>query len=313
MRMVGRGVVAPPPTPNQDLPYGSRWSFARRTRTHTGSGIGFYRDQLDLLRADQFRWDPYPAEAYTALPQHSGIQTGVWRACVPLICFDIVEVHLPERVMCQFGMVQVIPPPCNTEVELHHSSRKGTAPKDWSEINGRHIARWSRRLELLAQGASIDAAGASTSVDYMPWYLSITRRWMTPRGFVAASQYASAAPVMTQFAQGAAAVIQSSHEQPVREIANNILHGTQFQHFIPVVAEETSPTTLEVQPSSPAKDIHLQEVDLSYPLHGSGSSQAGSSQYQSPLLPERHTNVSYYRRRRKRPSQSERVQEEDDN
>ena len=66
-------------------------------------------------------------------------------------------------------------------------------------INGRHIARWNHRLDLLAQGAPIDAAAASTSADYMPWYLSITRRWMTPRGLVGASKYAPAVPIMTQF------------------------------------------------------------------------------------------------------------------
>ena len=51
--MVGCGTVAPPPTPDQDLMYGLRWSFVQRTRTYIRSGVGFYRYQLDLLRADQ--------------------------------------------------------------------------------------------------------------------------------------------------------------------------------------------------------------------------------------------------------------------
>ncbi|XP_057519716.1 serine/threonine-protein phosphatase 7 long form homolog [Amaranthus tricolor] len=135
MRSVGRGAFAPPLLPPPHVPYGSRWSFERRSRTHTGSGVGFYRDQLDLLRADQFLWDPYPAEAYAALPQHSGILSGAWRASVPLICFDMVE---------------GIPPPCDTEAELHHS-RKGRDPKNWLEVNWRHVARWEHRLDLLAQ------------------------------------------------------------------------------------------------------------------------------------------------------------------
>ena len=107
-------------------------------------------------------------------------------------------------------------------------------------------------------------------------------------------------------------MIQSSHEQPVREITQGMLLGTQFQHFIPEVAEEASPAADEVQVLSPPQDIHLEEVDLSYPEHGSGTLQARPSQYQSPPLPERHKNASYYRRRRKRPSQLERVQEEDE-
>ena len=43
----------------------------------------------------------YPADAYAAVLEHSGIQSDAWRASVPLICFDIVEVHLPKRVLRQ--------------------------------------------------------------------------------------------------------------------------------------------------------------------------------------------------------------------
>ncbi|XP_057517033.1 uncharacterized protein LOC130798166 [Amaranthus tricolor] len=136
-------------------------------------------------------------------------------------------------------MGQGIPPPCDTEAELHHS-RKGWDPKNWLEVNWRHVTRWEHRLELLAQGAPIDAAGAPTTVDYMPWFLSINRRWMTPRGIMATAQYALAAPTMTHFAQGIASVISSSQEEPVRDIAQGILLGTQFQHFIP---EVTAPHT----------------------------------------------------------------------
>ena len=71
--------------------------------------------------------------------------------------------------------------------------------KNWLEINGRHIARWDRRLEMLAQGAPIDVADAPTSPDYMVWFFSITCQWMTPRGIITAAQYAPATPMMTQF------------------------------------------------------------------------------------------------------------------
>ena len=46
---------------------------------------------------------------------------------------------------------------------------------------------------------SIDVHGAPTTSDYVPWFLSITHRWMTPRGIIAASHYAPVAPTMTQF------------------------------------------------------------------------------------------------------------------
>ena len=87
---------------------------------------------------------------------------------MPLICFDIVEVHLPERVLCQYGLVQGILLPFHAELELHLISRKNQGTTNWMEINWRHITRWDRRLELLLQGAPIDVHGAPTTPDYMP-------------------------------------------------------------------------------------------------------------------------------------------------
>ncbi|XP_057543503.1 uncharacterized protein LOC130821735 [Amaranthus tricolor] len=180
---------------------------------------------------------------------------------------------------------------------MHLISRKNYGTANWMEINWCHIARWDRRLELLVQGAPIDVHSAPTTLDYMPWFLSITCRWMTPRGIIAAAPYAPVAPTMTQFAQGATAVKRYSHEDPVREIAQGMLVGTQFQHFIPEVAAESSPATTHMHVSSPAYDYHLEEMDLSFPVDVAGTSQAGPSQpsqYQSPPLPERHLNASYY-------------------
>ena len=106
---------------------------------------------------------------------------------MPLICFDIVKVHLPEHVLRQYGLVQGIPPRCDIEPELHLISRKNQGTTNWMEINWRHITRWDRRLELLAQGAPIDVHGTPTNSDYMLWFISITRRWMTHH--VASSQH----------------------------------------------------------------------------------------------------------------------------
>ena len=107
-------------------------------------------------------------------------------------------------------------------------------------------------------------------------------------------------------------MISSSTKEPIHEIAQGILLGAQFQQFIPEVAKLE--TTRDVQrPSPPHDDVHLEEVDLTYPQDGVGTSQGtGSSQYHSPPLLERYTNASFFRRRSKRPLQLERVQGEDE-
>ena len=99
-----------------------------------------------------------------------------------------------------------------------------------------------------------------------------------------------------------------SREEPVREIPQGMLVGTQFQHFILEVDAESSTATTHTHVSSSA----YEEMDLSYPVDVAWTSQAGPlqpSQYQSPPLPERHSNASYYCRKCRRPTQLDRVDE----
>ena len=61
-------------------------------------------------------------------------------------------------------------------------------------------------------------------------------------------------------------MMRYSHEELVREIAHGMLVGTQFQHFIPEVAAESSSAIADADVLSPAYDYHLEEMDLSYPF-----------------------------------------------
>ena len=72
-------------------------------------------------------------------------------------------------------------------------------------------------------------------------------------------------------------MVQSSHEELVREIAQGMLLGKQFQHLIPKVVAESSSATAYVHVSSPPCDVHLEEMDLSYLGDVAGTSQAGPS------------------------------------
>ena len=46
-------------------------------------------------------------------------------ATVPLVCFHLVEKYTLDRVVCQFGMVQEILQPVNTDVVLHGIDLRG--------------------------------------------------------------------------------------------------------------------------------------------------------------------------------------------
>ena len=70
----------------------------------------------------QVNWQPYEGE--DALPFAVSVMCAadddLYRMKWPLICFYVVEYHLPDRVARHFGIRQIWPTPTtSTSVELH--------------------------------------------------------------------------------------------------------------------------------------------------------------------------------------------------
>ena len=74
----------------------------------------------------------------------------IWRTMLPLICFDIIEWHIPERVLRQFRMQQGIPPPCLIDMELHLVDRQGRHQYDWVTFHAQYISLRATRFECIA-------------------------------------------------------------------------------------------------------------------------------------------------------------------
>ncbi|KAL7002992.1 hypothetical protein U1Q18_052405 [Sarracenia purpurea var. burkii] len=81
----------------------------------------------------QIVWRPYGAadEIIMRLPEYCRAGRAVWMARSPLICIELVEWHLPDRVLRQFGCVQTIPHHPDTDRELHRMTRRGRPGEDW--------------------------------------------------------------------------------------------------------------------------------------------------------------------------------------
>lgn len=92
----------------------------------------------------------------------------------PLICFEVVEWHLPDRVCRQFGFRQDVPATPNTSHALHRIDMRGRAHTDWTQFHREHIDRWHHRREFLVVGV-IDTAAMHYDDPYMIWYRRITR------------------------------------------------------------------------------------------------------------------------------------------
>lgn len=125
----------------------------------------------------QMIWEPYES-LFAILPEYCRNGHDIWRSTSPLICFHIVEWHLTSRVMRQFGMKQFIPENCDTEQKLHAIDLRN---QHWRSQIEPYILRWFARREFIVFGAPVDSHG-DTAPDYMPWYLNITRRYITREG-----------------------------------------------------------------------------------------------------------------------------------
>ena len=69
-------------------------------------------------------WQPYEAEL-AHLPAFCVARRDLWSTRVPLICFWLVEKHTLDHVVCQFGMVQEIPPYVDIDNALHDIDLRG--------------------------------------------------------------------------------------------------------------------------------------------------------------------------------------------
>lgn len=147
-----------------------RWSFAKLLEDVPTHVLRVYRDQLDHLSNDQFIWQPYDL---ASLPPYCLQGVGVWRTRSPLICFEKVEWHLPDRVHRQFGMLQRVPLPCNTQRDLHRIDRR-SRDKRWAHEHRDAILQWDARVQRLTDGV-VGEEPVTYTHPYMTWYRRITR------------------------------------------------------------------------------------------------------------------------------------------
>jgi hypothetical protein len=130
---------------------------------------------LYVMLVSQMIWEPYSEEVLNSLPTYCLAGRILWGAQVPLICFHVVEWHLPYRVMRQFGFRQFVPAGFDTSRVLHkHDFRPQT---DWTEKHNAYINNWEHRYDDLVQGEPVEPWEPENEV-YMNWYLRITRRFM---------------------------------------------------------------------------------------------------------------------------------------
>ncbi|KAD6119504.1 hypothetical protein E3N88_10775 [Mikania micrantha] len=156
-------------------PYGARWRSPLtyvRTSSHV---LSAYRSQLHSLTEDKFNWSPYE-NVFHLLPRICLSGQASWRCETHLIFWEIVEPHLPSRVMRQFRMFQPIP--VNTHfgeqehIRLHKISRTGGRNVNWLQKHNQYVLSWIGRHNHIVTEELTDSC--VVSLEYMQWYLPRT-------------------------------------------------------------------------------------------------------------------------------------------
>ncbi|CAD6337282.1 unnamed protein product [Miscanthus lutarioriparius] len=164
----------------QDLPpIGFRWVGARTQSENATRCLKQYRDELNLQRVDQVKWEPYLQIEPSTLPPLCTRDADLWLTQAPLINFPIVEMYLPERVMRQFGLRQCIPPPFRPTLQsLHRISRRGKERENWEETHHEYIQEWEARRQRIFRDT--EQYDPSSYEEYLRWYSGATRRYLVP-------------------------------------------------------------------------------------------------------------------------------------
>lgn len=143
-------LVDPAPFGGPDLhsrhAYGIKWSTRHCYSDNPRGNVASYRDQFQSLDERLVHWMPYVQYLDLAPPRILN-DSVVWLCRIPLILFWMVEYHYPDRVMRQFGLYQVVPPPAPESWDLHNNLHKITHSAsswliDWSERHEFHISLW---------------------------------------------------------------------------------------------------------------------------------------------------------------------------
>lgn len=157
-----------------------RWLVRHAFSETTGRTVSLYRVALDELASSHFKWQPYKQEIIDALPAYCFNGQDIWRYRGPLVCIFIVEPHMADRVLRQFGMIQTIPIDAEYSHEMHQITLKGKAECNWIQKHQASIQIWMRRLDHQAGGIVGDGAVP----EYHTWYTDRTRRFHSRIGGV---------------------------------------------------------------------------------------------------------------------------------
>ena len=200
------------------------------------------------------------------LPAVSRQASHLWLSRVPLLCFSIVEMHVPDRVLRQFGRVQHIPGPVDA---LDCVTRKRRGHIDWARYFAHFVQMWHHRADYIIPPDE-ETVGIGRG-EYMAWYWSITRRYIARPGFSYDMRYEPRDHIERSLVDG----MKHLHMMASVGLQDNISDSAQstfisMQMYIDSVlsqVQRTDSSTSHAGPSEPCADTPQQQPDDAGPSH----------------------------------------------
>ncbi|KAM3288301.1 hypothetical protein P3S67_021731 [Capsicum chacoense] len=151
--------------------------FAHCSWTNTTKHVlKVYRYVLDSLtedRADCFIWQPYTDDLIESLLDYCRAGRHIKRVRVPIFCWDVVEVHLPDRVMRQVGLQQVIPTPFLFDSTHFRYDCRGSPNTNWELEHAQWLPFWNEREQYICN-ALVNHGPLRYDDPYLIWFRCIT-------------------------------------------------------------------------------------------------------------------------------------------
>ncbi|XP_073153449.1 serine/threonine-protein phosphatase 7 long form homolog [Henckelia pumila] len=161
-------------------PYGAKWKRGFSWVHTVRHSVRVMRDMLDRMVDGQFKWTVYDMESPELSMYLEGDRNLLCRSACPLINFDIIEMHRPERCLRQFGMRQGIPPPAPNYDIFHKLTRQGRPNYDWDAFHKQFVDMWTNRYNFVMGGEFVIPGTPDTTLEYISWYRRISHIFVSP-------------------------------------------------------------------------------------------------------------------------------------
>ncbi|MQL75533.1 hypothetical protein Taro_007924 [Colocasia esculenta] len=263
------------------------------------------RSEFDIIKRTT-RWEPYTTDILEMLPAVSKQASHLW----------LSRMHVPDRVLRQFGRVHHIPGPVDA---LDRVTRKRRGHIDWARYFAHFVQIWHHWADYIIPPDE-ETVGIDRG-EYMAWYWSITRQYIARPGFSYDMRYEPRDHIERSLVDG----IKHLHMKASVGLQDDISDSAQstfisMQMYIDSVlsqVQRTDSSTSHTGPSEPCAGTPQEPDDAGpshfspdvmtvsqYGLYDVGASQILTDEGMTDTQPPQSTVCTYRRQRRHRGSSS---------